>query len=176
MIHKPKIYFITGVCGVGKSKVIPHLKLLLNKKSHDIYDFDERGVPAGADREWRIKETEFWINLGRVNIKNNISTIVCGFSNPKELVYNDIDDIRFILLDADKETIKNRIIRRYQTKRSKEELKRVSNCSVGDFIKDNVDFLGILRSICQKDRRCNIVNTTDKPPEKVAKQITKVIK
>ncbi len=176
MTHKPKIYFITGVCGVGKSKVIPHLKLLLNKKSYDIHDFDERGVPPGADREWRIKETEFWINLGRVNIKNNISTIVCGFSNPKETIHNSSDYIEFILLDAENETIKNRISGRYQTKKSRQELKRVSGCLVKEFIEDNTKFIKTLRSICQNDKRCSIINTTNKSPKEVAEQITEIIK
>ena len=176
MNHKPKIYFITGVCGVGKSAVIPDLKLSFDKKDFDIHDFDERGVPSGVNREWRKKETEFWLNLGRLNLKNNISTIICGFSNPKEVIYNNIDNTRFILLDAEKETIKNRIAKRYKTKKSEQELKRVSACSVESFIEDNADFSEILRIICQNDKRCDIIDTTDKSPKEVAKQITEIIK
>jgi len=41
----PKIYFITGVCGVGKSAAIPYLKELLSKDHFDVRDFDERGCP-----------------------------------------------------------------------------------------------------------------------------------
>jgi len=176
MKYEPKIYFITGVCGVGKSTVIPHLKSLFDEKDFDIHDFDERGVPSGVSRKWRKRETEFWLNLGRLNIKNDISTIVCGLSNPKEVAYNNINNTRFILLDAEKETIKGRITERYKTKKSEQELKRVSNCSVGNFIKDNTDFLEILRSICQNDERCDIIDTTNKLSKEVAKQITEIIK
>lgn len=173
---KSKIYFITGVCGVGKSAVIPYLKPLFNRNDYDIHDFDERGVPSGADRQWRIKETEYWIELGRENIGNNISTIVCGFFNPKEAIHDNKDYIKFIFLDADSEIIEQRISGRYQTEKSRQELRRSTGKNVKKFIEDNVDFLEILRNICKDDRRCSIIDTTDKSPQEVAKRITRVIK
>ena len=176
MTHESKIYFITGVCGVGKTTVIPHLKSLLNNENYDIHDFDERGVPDGADRQWRIKETEYWINYGKQNIKDNISTIICGFSNPKEIIYSDDNNIKFILLDADDKTIRQRISERYQTAKSKQELKRVSGDTVERFIEDNINFLTTLRSICEKDKRCNIIDTINKSPKKIAKQVVEIIK
>jgi len=172
---KLKIYFITGVCGVGKSTTIPYLKSLLNKKAYDIHDFDERGVPSNADRQWRKRETEYWVNLGEENIKNNISTIICGFSNPEEIMHNNKDYIKFILLDASNETIKQRIIGRYQTKKSRQELRRASGDSVNKFIKDNIGFLKTLKNICQKDKRCNIIDTTNKLPKEITEQIVKVM-
>lgn len=176
MTHESKVYFITGVCGAGKTTVILYLKSLLNNENYDIHDFDERGVPDGADRQWRIKETEYWINHGKQNIKDDISTIICGFSNPEEIVYSDEDNIKFILFDADDKTIKQRIGGRYKTTKSKQELKRVSGDTVEKFIKDNINFLTTLRSICQKDKRCNIINTINKSPEKIAEQVVEIIK
>jgi len=133
------------------------------------------GVPSNADRKWRIKETEYWIDLGRENIKNNISTIICGFSNPGEGIHNNKDYIKFILLDAGNEIIKQRIIGRYQTEESKQELKRVSGDSVKKFIEDNISFLETLRNICKNDKRCDIIDTINKPPQEVAELIMKVI-
>lgn len=54
------IYFITGASGSGKTAVIPYLKELLD---YDIalYDFDEIGVPEGADKKWRQESTEKWL-------------------------------------------------------------------------------------------------------------------
>ncbi len=176
MTHESKVCFITGVCGAGKTTVIPYLRSLLDNENYDIHDFDERGVPDGADKQWRIKETEYWINYGKQNIKDDISTIICGFSNPEEIVYSDWDNIKFILLDADDKTIKQRISERYKTETSKEELKRVFGDTVERFIEDNVNFLATLRNICQKDKRCNIINTINKSPEKIAEQVVEIIK
>ena len=172
MIHKPKIYFITGVCGAGKSTVIPYLKSLLDDKDFDIHDFDERGVPDNSDRQWRIEETKYWINIGKVNIKDSVSTIICGFSNPAETVYKDT---RFIVLDADDKTIKQRISGRYKTEKSRQELKRVLSVSVEKFIKDNTNFLATLRAICQKDKRCDIVDTVNKSSKEVAKHVVEIL-
>ena len=176
MVHKPKIYFITGVCGAGKTTVIPHLKSLLSYKDYDIHDFDERGVPNKSDTKWRIEETKYWIDIGEKNLENGVSTIICGFSNPKEAVHSDNDNIEFILLDADNKTIKQRISGRYQTEKSKQELLRVTGDGVEKFIKDNTSFLETLKNICEKDKRCNIVDTTSKTPKEVTKQLVKIIK
>ena len=158
---------------MGKSALIPYLKLLLNKKHYDVHDFDERGVPSNADRKWRIKETKYWLNLGKMNIKNNISTVICGFSNPKEIINNDYTE--FIFLDAESGTIKQRISGRYQTEKSRKEIERVSGNTVEKFIKDNIDFVETFRNICQNDKRCSIIDTNNKSPKKVAEQVVKVI-
>ncbi len=173
-MRKFKIYFITGVCGVGKTTIINHLKSLLGNDNYDIHDFDERGVPDNASRDWRKEETQYWINLGKYNFKKNVFTIICGFSNPKE--FNKFDqDVRFILLDADKKTIRERIGKRYKTEESLKELKRSTGNTVEVFIKDNINFLEPLRNICKKDKRCNIVNTVNKLPGNVAQDVSKYI-
>ena len=159
---------------MGKSTLIPHLKLLLNKNHYDIHDFDERGVPTGVNRKWRIKETKHWLNLGKINIKNNISTIICGFSNPKEIIHNDY--IELIFLDAKSEIIKQRISGRYQTEKSRQEIERVSGDTAEKFIKDNIDFLETFRNICQNDKRCSIVDTNNRLPKEIAKKIVEIMK
>jgi len=171
---KPRIYFITGVCGAGKSTTIPYLKSLFNGKDYDIHDFDERGVPENVDRKWRMKETEYWISLGEENIKNNISTIICGFANPKEAIHNNKDYIKFILLDADNETIKQRLGKRYCDEKGVEELKRTSGETPEEFIRANIRYTSKFRKIC-KQYGCKIIDTTNLTPEEVTKQIMKVI-
>ncbi len=52
-----KVYFITGVNGVGKSTLIEYLKTFL-VGSFEVHDFDERGVPDKVGRQWRIDETD----------------------------------------------------------------------------------------------------------------------
>ncbi len=172
--RKTKIYFISGVCGVGKTTIINHLKSLLSNKYYDIHDFDERGVPNNASRDWRKRETQYWINLGKQNFKENIFTIICGFSNPEEISKSE-KNISFILLDADKETIRERISGRYKTQKSIEELKRVSGKTLEIFIRDNANFLEVLRNIFEKDKRCDIVNTNNKAPKDVAIDVVKII-
>lgn len=166
------IYFVSGVCGVGKTTVIKYLKSLLNKDSYCVYDFDARGVPDNADRNWRLEETIYWINVGKENIKDNISTIVCGFSNPEEIQESEV---KFILLDADEKTIEERLFNRYKEKGSEKDLKRASGMEVEEFIKDNINFLPTLRQTCINDERCNIIDTVDKSPSEVAKCILKFV-
>ncbi len=169
-----KIYFVSGVCGVGKTTIINYLKALLDNKYYDIYDFDERGVPDNASRNWRKEETQYWINLGKQNIKKNIFTIICGFSNPEEISKSE-KNVYFILLDANKEIIRERISGRYKTQKSIEELKRVSGKTLELFTRDNIDFSGILRNIFKKNKKCHIVNTNNKLPQEVAKDVVKYI-
>ena len=44
-----RLYFIGGASGSGKTAVMPHLKELL-KDGIAVYDFDDSGVPEGADK------------------------------------------------------------------------------------------------------------------------------
>lgn len=47
-----KLYFIGGASGSGKTAVMIYLKELLK---------DAIGVPEGADKKWRQKSTEKWL-------------------------------------------------------------------------------------------------------------------
>jgi energy-coupling factor transporter ATP-binding protein EcfA2 len=54
-----RIYFVTGASGAGKSAVLETLERLL--PDHELHDFDEWGVPEGADLRWRQETTERWL-------------------------------------------------------------------------------------------------------------------
>lgn len=55
-----RLYFIGGASGSGKTAVMPHLKELLGD-GIAVYDFDDIGVPDGADKKWRGESTEKWL-------------------------------------------------------------------------------------------------------------------
>jgi broad-specificity NMP kinase len=161
------IYFITGVNGVGKTAVLEPLKSLLGI-GFEIHDFDARGVPDNVGRQWRIDETKHWIELGLKNATKGIKTIICGFARPSEIGDNPV--VGFILLDANEETIKNRLQNRYQTPESIETIERVSGKTVQQFIDDNVNFSSILREEA-KQHEVPIIQTSHLSPKEVAQEI-----
>ena len=55
-----KMYFISGVSGVGKTSSMEILKRDLSEQ-YVVKDFDERGVPKGGGRPWRLAATKYWI-------------------------------------------------------------------------------------------------------------------
>jgi 2-phosphoglycerate kinase len=164
---RSKIYFITGVNGAGKTTVIGPLKVLLDQ-DFEIHDFDERGVPDNADRKWRMDKTQYWIDLGVKNAQKNISTMICGFARPSEIKNNPL--VKFILLDADRETIRKRLMNRYQTDESVKIIERVSGKTLEKFIFDNCDFSDILRTEC-KEYNVPIIDTDNLTPTEVANGI-----
>lgn len=95
-----KIYFIGGASGSGKTAVIPHLKELLGD-GIAVYDFDDIGVPDGADKKWRQESTERWLQKLLIEGKDAclLGQIVLGeiLSCPSAKY---IDKINFCLLDV----------------------------------------------------------------------------
>lgn len=173
----PTIYFISGVSGVGKTSIISHLKKLLNNQ-FEVHDFDERGVPTGADHAWRLAETKYWIDFGYQLCQQNKTLVLCGFANPDELetMTKDAPDInaKIILLDADAQLIEKRLRQRNENKAVQDDLKRVTGSQTESFIKNNTEFVPILRNICQK-HNCLIIDTSDLTPEEVAEQVSRQI-
>ncbi|MCD6055565.1 MAG: hypothetical protein K0R12_527 [Gammaproteobacteria bacterium] len=53
-------YFVGGASGSGKTSIMPYLKELLGNRM-GVYDFDDIGVPQGADKKWRQASTEKWL-------------------------------------------------------------------------------------------------------------------
>ena len=173
-----KIFFISGVCGVGKTTVIFELKLLLSQDGYEIYDFDSRGVPEDADHEWRISETHYWIDKGRNLAKKDKNIIVCGFTNPDEFgnkIKSSLSEIELILLDAQPEIIKERLIKRYTKDGVFDENQKVVGKPVNKFIKENVSFVGNLQDIFKKNN-CPIIDTSELTPKEVAKEVVKSLK
>lgn len=172
------IFFIIGVNGVGKSSLIPFLKNSLDEKHFVVHDFDERGVPTNADKEWRQSETLCWLKIGEENIKKNISTVVCGFIKPTELHSLNTKyktEATVILLDADSETITKRIFGRYQTPESLAELLRTTSKTPEKFIQDNIWISSTFREDCKKLKYL-IIDTNNLNPSEVALKVLKLIK
>lgn len=95
-----KLYFIGGASGSGKTAVMPHLKELLGD-GIAVYDFDDIGVPEGADKKWRGESTEKWLQKLLSDDKDAclLGQIVLGeiLSCPSA---KQIDKINFCLLDV----------------------------------------------------------------------------
>lgn len=102
-----KLYFIGGASGSGKTSVMPYLKELLGDDIA-VYDFDDIGVPKGADKKWRQESTEKWLQklLSEEKDACLLGQTVLGeiLSCPSA---KEIDKINFCLLDvSDFERIK----------------------------------------------------------------------
>jgi 2-phosphoglycerate kinase len=170
METRKKNYFITGVNGVGKTAIMEYLMPLLGN-GFEVHDFDERGVPDNVGRQWRMDETQYWIELGLANFRKGIRTIVCGFARPSE---QDDPSTAFILLDASEETIRKRLLNRHQTPESVKAIERVSGKTVEQFIQDNVNFSGTIRDEARQ-YGVAIINTDNITPEQVAREVARNI-
>ncbi len=95
-----RLYFIGGASGSGKTAVMPHLKKLLGD-GIAVYDFDDIGVPEGADKKWRQESTEKWLQklLSEGKDACLLGQIVLGeiLSCPSA---KQIDKVNFCLLDV----------------------------------------------------------------------------
>lgn len=178
MQKKPRVYFISGVCGVGKSSVLKLLKGFLPVGGYDIRDFDERGVPDGGGQEWHNNETLYWLEVANENAKHKKSTIVCGFADPTRFwnVHNKEKHIEatLLLLNASAEIIRNRLMGRYPTLESIQEINRASGAQLDEFIEGNISYAPILHDIFKKENS-PIIETDEKTPLEVAQEISEII-
>jgi broad-specificity NMP kinase len=171
------VFFVIGANGVGKTTTCDLLKDKLSVSSFSVYDFDERGVPDNADKDWRRSETEYWLTLGTENKKLNKNTVVCGFMKPEEIeeIADKMGDRPVvILLNADADTISKRIKSRYIDGSSIKELFRATNKSVEKFIEDNIYYSNILSESCLQNNY-TIIETTNKNGAQVAKEVSDFI-
>lgn len=168
-----KIYFISGVCGVGKSSIMPHLKSLLSSDKFEIHDFDERGVPDDADRNWRISESKYWIEKGMESAKTDKNTIICGFIKPDD-IQNSLPEVEMILLDAKPEIIRERLMKRYSKDGIFDESQKVIGKPVREFIEDNVYFQEPMKKSF-KEKNYPIINTSKLTPLEVAEKVASII-
>lgn len=173
-----KIYFISGVCGVGKTSTLLHLKKILSGDLYDVRDFDERGVPDGGGQIWHDGETKHWLKIAAANAKNGKSTVITGFTNPDQFktVY-DIDKnipAQIILLNASGNTIRTRLYGRYPTPESMQEIHRASGISLDAFVENNTSFAPTLRTIFERNG-FPIIETDDRTSEEVAQEVVKII-
>jgi hypothetical protein len=176
-MNTEKIYFISGVCGVGKTTLIPHLKKALPAEQYDIRDFDERGVPKGADHAWRKSELKNWLTIATASAKKGLSTVICGFAKKEDfegLIEDETPEVKIILLDADPEIIRKRLIGRYTVDGVFNANKEVAGKPVDEFIKGNVYYCKIMREECEK-AGYDIIDTSMLQPAEVAERVTSII-
>jgi len=114
------IIFITGTGGVGKTTLITGLKRELPADKFDIHDIDE------ADRwgdnsnypAWRRAKIEFYLEQSKKNDIVGIDTILCGIIFPQGVLNSEVYEgasARFILLDAEPDSIASRLRVRHKT-------------------------------------------------------------
>lgn len=167
------IFLITGVNGIGKSTLMSQLKNKLEEDIFNVRDFDERGVPDNADREWRQSETLHWVSVGKENMNNAKGTVICGFMKFPEIedALSQLGvDAHICLLDADEETISRRILGRYPDSESVAELERTTGKTPEKFTTDNVWVSSKFRQEA-KEKDYFIVDTSKLLPEEVGQKV-----
>lgn len=172
-----KMFFISGVNGVGKTSIMPYLKEFLPSDEFEIHDFDERGVPENAGGSWRISETKYWVEEGVKLLSQNKSIVICGFVKPADfegMLDNEELGISLILLDAQPEIIRQRLINRYSVDGHFDESQTVIGKPINVFIDGNLYILSQMKTVFEK-LGCPIVDATDATPEEVAKQVVSLI-
>lgn len=174
-----KIFFITGVNGVGKSAIIPHLKTALSENKFAIFDFDARGVPENAGKNWRISETKHWMSVGKRISDEGKSTIICGFIKLSDfedydLIHHAPPEIVPILLSAKPEIIRQRLINRYTKNGIFDKSQKVIGKPIDEFINGNA-WLAERIEIEFKEHNFPIIDTSGLTPAEVAKKSAEII-
>ena len=171
------IYFISGVNGVGKSSVMPYLRNLLPKDKYTVVDFDSRGVPDGADHAWRIEEARHWVELGTEANTEGKELIVCGFVKPNDFVdinNSSTPEVKILVLDADADTIKKRLVGRYTKDGIFDENQKVIGKPISEFIDGNVWYAQQMREESKEDG-LPVIETSHINSEEVAKKLSELL-
>lgn len=177
MEKNPEVYFISGVCGAGKSSVLKHLKEFLPADKYDIRDFDERGVPDGGGLEWHNNETLHWLETATQNATVGKSTIIGGFAEPerfKTVYKTEHPKATLFLLHASGDTLRQRLYGRYPTPESIKEINRASGVPLDEFVANNVSYAPELQAIFEKEG-APIIETDTLSSDEVAKEIARQI-
>lgn len=172
-----KMFFVSGVNGVGKTSIMPYLKEFLPSDKFEVHDFDERGVPENAGGSWRISEAKYWVEEGSKLLSQNKSIVICGFVKPADFgdMLNQEDlGICLILLDAQPEIIRQRLVSRYSVNGHFDESQTVIGKPINVFIDGNLYILSQMKTIFE-ELGCSIVDATDATPEEVAKRVVSLI-
>ena len=108
---KPAVFFITGTSGSGKTTLVDYLKRELSFA--EVHDFDEGGVPEGADENWRKQRTNNWLKKAKKYQQKGKSTVICGVSVPKEIknspAYDRSLDVHYGYIHIDESEIRRRL-------------------------------------------------------------------
>jgi broad-specificity NMP kinase len=167
-----KTYFVSGVNGVGKSTLIPHLRTHLPPEKYVVFDFDKRGVPDGADHAWRKNEIKYWLEEAARNAHENKEIVVCGFAKKED--FEPGAAVEIIVLDASPEVIRERLVKRYTKNGVFDENQKVIGKPVNDFIENNVWYVKTMREECEA-AGCPIVDTSNATPEQTAARVAELI-
>ncbi len=174
------IFFVSGGSGAGKSTVMELLKNRLPSSHYHIHDMDEVGVPDNVDQQWRIEQTENWVKEGVKNAESDIKTIVLGITHPDELneaiskLKVNPSTVGVILLDANPETLRSRLEKRYQVRSNIESEIMVTGKPLEQFIGDSINFARILKEEAQK-YGYEVIDTSELGPEQVAEHLINTI-
>ena len=142
---KPAVFFITGTSGAGKSTLVEHLKRALS--CAEVHDFDEGGVPAGADEKWRRERTNEWLKKAQINQKSGKTTVVCGVTVPEEIrqspAFSESLNVHYGFIHIDEQEIRRRLKARGWAKKLTDDnvhwaqhLERCVKAEDGHFIVD----------------------------------------
>src|SRR3989344_7026966 len=142
---KPAVFFITGTSGSGKSTLVRFLKRELS--SAEIHDFDEGGVPKGADESWRKQRTNEWLKKAKIYLQKGKLVVICGVSVPEEIenspAYSKKMNVYYGYLHIGKEEIR----RRLKARGWKDKL-----------VEDNVTWAKHLEKLVKREKNNYIVN------------------
>jgi broad-specificity NMP kinase len=164
---KPRIYFVTGVVGAGKSSLIEPLRARLGADL-EIHDFDERGVPDAVDAQWSAAERKYWLSVGLSNLELGVGTVICGFTLPRD--EDDREVVKFALLDLDEPALRERLKQRYSDPSKVKALARMRGMTVEESVHENVGSIPWLRGICTA-HGVNIIDTNGLTSEQTAAQV-----
>ena len=171
------IYFISGVNGVGKTSVMPYLRKLLSEDKFTVVDFDSRGVPDGADHAWRIEEARHWVEVGTQANGESKKLIVCGFVKPNDfadITNSSTPEVKILVLDADEDTIRKRLVGRYTKDGIFDENQKVIDKPIAEFINGNVWYAKQMREESKEDG-LPVIDTSNITSEEVARKIVELI-
>ena len=130
-------------------------------------------MPENADRGWRISEAKYWIGEGERLSKEGKNTVICGFVKTGDLGYK-LSEVGLVLLHADPEITRERLIKRYSKNGVFDEEQEVIGKPISKFIAGNIWLIEKLKSEFE-GLDFPIVDTSSLTPEMVAKKVAEVV-
>lgn len=156
---KPNVYIVTGTSGAGKTTIIPDLRDLLN--DFVVYDGDSIQI-----KDYNVAKCN-WLRIARSNALSNIGTVICSTIVPENLVECDhleyFENIFYINLEIEDDTVIKRLQNRNWNKEMIDNYVHFSN-----WLKQNKN--------TAFNPPLHVINTEDKTPLEVAKEVVMYIK